>query len=235
MTTLVFPAPSAALLPIADQPGLAVPVRRIYCLGRNYTAHVLELGGDPQIEQPFFFSKPFDAVVPSGATIPYPPLTNQLHHEIELVVVIGKAGANVPAEQALDHVYGYAVGIDLTRRDLQRAAMQRNRPWDIAKGFDRSAPIGAVRPAREIGHISAGAIWLEVNGERRQSADLSEMIWKVPEILAALSLQFELAPGDLVFTGTPQGVGPLLPGDRIVGGIDRVGTVELKLERCRES
>jgi len=201
------------------------PVRRVYCVGRNYAAHAREMGMDPDREPPFFFSKPADALVANGTPVPYPPRTTNLHHEIELVVAIGVGGRDIPLANALAHVFGYAVGNDLTRRDLQFEAREQGRPWDVAKGFDGSAPISAIRPAAESGHVERGAIWLEVNGEPRQRASLSEMIWSVPEIVAELSTYFELRPGDLIFTGTPAGVGPVKRGDSIVGGIDGLETL----------
>ncbi len=201
------------------------PVHRIYCVGRNYAAHAREMGMDPEREPPFFFSKPADAVVANGATVPYPPRTSNLHHEIELVVAIGEGGRDIPVANALAHVFGYAVGNDLTRRDLQFAAREKGQPWDTSKGFDQSAPVSAIRRVADIGHPSRGAIWLEVNGETRQKADLCEMIWNVPEIVSELSGLFELKPGDLVFTGTPAGVGPVVRGDSLVGGIEGLDTL----------
>jgi fumarylpyruvate hydrolase len=196
------------------------PVRRIFCVGRNYAAHAREMGKDPEREAPFFFSKPADALVPNNATIPYPPRTGNLHHEIELVVALNKAGKNIAVANALDHVYGYAVGNDLTRRDLQFEARDKGRPWDTGKAFDRSAPITAIRPATECGHPRSGRIWLKVNGELRQEGNIADLIWSVPEIIAELSTLFELAPGDLIYTGTPAGVSALHAGDRIEGGVD---------------
>jgi fumarylpyruvate hydrolase len=201
------------------------PVHRIYCVGRNYAKHAREMGMDPDREPPFFFSKPADALVANGTPVPYPPRTSNLHHELELVVAIGTGGRDIPLDRALAHVYGYAVGLDLTRRDLQFAAREQGRPWDVAKGFDCSAPVSAIRPAAEMGHLDRGTIWLEVNGETRQRANLSEMIWSVPEIVAELSTYFELRPGDLIFTGTPEGVGPVRRGDSLVGGIDGLETL----------
>jgi fumarylpyruvate hydrolase len=201
------------------------PVHRIYCVGRNYADHVREMGSDPKRDAPIFFSKPADAVVANGAPVPYPPQTQNLHHEIELVVAIARGGRDIPVARALEHVYGYAVGNDLTRRDLQHAAKNAGAPWDTAKGFDHSAPVSAIRRAADVGHLSNGAIWLEVNGESRQRADLTEMIWSVPEIVAALSTYYELQPGDLIFTGTPAGVGAVKRGDSIVGGIDSLETL----------
>lgn len=222
--TLVFPAPPTVTLPVAGSAGGdAVPVRRIFCVARNYAAHAREMGADPAREPPAFFSKPADAIVANGATVPYPPATKNLHHEIELVVVIGQTGRSIPAAAALDHVYGYAVGLDLTRRDLQAAAKQAGGPWDMAKGFDQSAPCSAVVPASRIGHPASGAIWLKVNGAIRQKGDLADQIWSVPETIAHLSGLVTLAPGDLIFTGTPEGVGAVVPGDRLEGHIDGVG------------
>ena len=195
------------------------PVHRIYCVGLNYADHVREMGGGAQREPPIFFMKPSDAVVANGATIPYPPRTANFHHEIELVVAIGRGGRDIPEQRSLEHVFGYGAGNDLTRRDLQHAAKQRGQPWDAAKGFDRSAPVAALRPAG-LGHVSRGRIWLSVNGQLRQESDLTQMIWGVPQIIAELSALFELAPGDLLFTGTPAGVGPLKAGDRLEGGVE---------------
>ncbi len=220
------------VIPPVTQPTVEVagtearfPVHRIYCVGRNYAKHAREMGMDPDREPPFFFSKPADALVPNGTPVPYPPRTANLHHEIELVVAIGAGGRDIPLDNALAHVYGYAVGNDLTRRDLQFAAREQGRPWDVAKGFDCSAPVSAIRPAAEMGHLDRGTIWLEVNGEPRQRANLSEMIWSVPEIVAELSTYFELRPGDLIFTGTPEGVGAVRRGDSLVGGIDGLETL----------
>ena len=205
------------------------PVHRIYCVGRNYAKHAREMGMDPDREPPFFFAKPADAIVANGTPVPYPPRTSNLHHEIELVVAIGAGGRDIPLDRALAHVYGYAVGLDLTRRDLQFAARDQGRPWDVSKGFDHSAPVSAIRPVAGMGHPGTGAIWLEVNGETRQRASLSEMIWSVAEIVAELSTYFELRPGDLVFTGTPEGVGPLVRGDSLVGGIDGLETLRVTI------
>ncbi|HEU5073479.1 MAG TPA: fumarylacetoacetate hydrolase family protein [Polyangiaceae bacterium] len=222
--------------PVADVPSvpvsgtdLAFPVRRIYCVGRNYTEHAREMGFDPEREPPFFFSKPADAVVANGATIPYALATRNLHHEIELVVAIGKAGVNIPREAALEHVYGYAVGIDLTRRDLQLAARDKGRPWDVGKGFDQSAPISSIHRVADVGHPASGALWLEVNGKIRQKADLADLIWPVPDVIAFLSELFALRPGDLIYTGTPAGVGPLEPGDRVHGAVDGLDEISLMI------
>lgn len=205
------------------------PVRRIYCIGRNYAKHIAEMGNDPERTPPVFFCKPADAIVPSGAKIPYPMHTSDLHHEIELVVAVGKAGRNIPADQALSHVFGYAVGIDLTRRDLQKIAKDRGQPWDSAKAFDNSAPLSPLHPASILGHPQSGRIWLAVNDEIRQDADLDALIWSVPECLAELSTYFALAPGDLVFTGTPEGVGPVAAGDRLRGGIEKIDEIDIRI------
>jgi fumarylpyruvate hydrolase len=221
------------LLPPPPPVGLAVmgssqlfPVHRIYCVGRNYADHVREMGSDPRSEPPIFFAKPADALVPSGTQVRYPPRTRNLHHEIELVVALGRGGRDLSAADARALVLGYAVGNDLTRRDLQAAAKQAGQPWDVAKGFDASAPVSPLRLAGDTGPLTQGRIWLEVNGVLRQQADIAEMIWSVPEIIAELSSYFELKPGDLIFTGTPAGVGALLPGDTVRGGVDGVGTLE---------
>jgi fumarylpyruvate hydrolase len=199
------------------------PVGRVFCVGRNYAEHVIEMGHDPDREPPFFFMKPADAVVPTGSTLPFPSITRDLHHEIELVVALGRGGEGIAETDALSHVYGYAVGLDMTRRDLQAEAKKAGRPWDMAKGFDRSAPMSSIRAASDIGHPGSGAIWLRINGELRQEGDLAQQIWKVPETIAYLSTLVELRPGDLIMTGTPKGVGPVEPGDRLEGHIDGVG------------
>lgn len=207
-----------------------IPIRRIYCVGRNYAAHAVEMGSDPDREPPFFFAKPADAIVAGGGKIPYPPLTEDLQHEMELVVVLGSGGRDIPMEQAFDHVFGYAAGLDMTRRDLQAEAKKTGRPWDMGKGFDYSAPCSPVRPASEIGHPAEGAIWLKVNGATRQSGDLNQQIWKVEEAIAYLSRFVALAAGDLIFTGTPAGVGRVVRGDRLEGHIDRVGDISVLIE-----
>ena len=200
------------------------PVARVYCVGRNYAEHAIEMGHDPDREPPFFFMKPADAVVPAGR-LPFPTHTQELHHEIELVVALGDGGRDIPVEEALDHVYGYAVGLDMTRRDLQAAAKRAGRPWDMAKGFDQSAPTGTIRAAEEIGHPEHGAVSLLINGEQRQEGDLDQQIWKVPETISYLSTLVTLRSGDLIMTGTPKGVGRVEPGDRLEGHIDGVGDV----------
>ncbi len=195
------------------------PVRRIYCVGRNYAEHIREMGGDAARSTPFFFGKPADSLVEDGATIPYPPKTENLHHEVELVIAIAKAGNDISVDDALSHVWGYAVGIDLTRRDRQAEAKENGRPWDMAKGFDRSAPVSAISQVSRIGHLASGRIQLAVDGQIKQDSDLDQMIWSVPEIISALSFDIGLRPGDLIFTGTPQGVGPVLRGQTITGSI----------------
>jgi fumarylpyruvate hydrolase len=218
MTEYVFVPPP---IPSVDIAGTRqrFPVHRIYCVGRNYAEHAREMGNDPKADPPVFFTKPADAIVPSGVGVPYPPRTDNFHYEVELVVAVGGAGRNIAAAQAFSHVFGYAVGNDLTRRDLQGASKKKGLPWDTGKAFDASAPIGAIRPASQ-GHIERGRIWLNVNGETRQQSDITEMIWSVSDIVAELSTLFELRAGDLIYTGTPAGVGPLKPGDRIECGID---------------
>jgi fumarylpyruvate hydrolase len=214
-----LPASSAAISGSA----LRFPIHRIYCVGRNYVEHIREMGGEER-EPPVFFTKPADAAMPNDATIPYPPRTSNLHHEIELVIAIGCGGRDIAGDKAFEHVFGYAVGNDLTRRDLQHAAKKNGLPWDTSKAFDCSAPLAPIRPASR-GHVSTGRIWLSVNGQLRQESDIARMIWSVPEIIAELSTLFELKPGDLVFTGTPAGVGVLEPGDRIEGGIEGLETL----------
>ena len=207
------------------------PVRRIYCVGRNYAEHAREMGHDPDREPPFFFMKPASSIVNNGATLGYPVGTKDLHHEIELVVAIGKAARDVPVERALDHVWGYGVGLDMTRRDLQGEAKKLGRPWEMGKAFDESAPCTDLRPAAEIGHPARGAIWLEVNGTKKQSGDIAQQIWNVSEQIAHLSRLVTLLPGDLIFTGTPAGVSSVHPGDRLVGHVDGVGDLTIQYAR----
>ncbi|HSY46394.1 MAG TPA: fumarylacetoacetate hydrolase family protein [Steroidobacteraceae bacterium] len=223
MTEFVFPPPALPSVAVAGSVQ-RFPVHRIYCVGLNYAAHIKETGADPTAP-PVFFMKPADAVVADGAAIPYPPGTANFHYEIELVVALGSGGSDVAPAEARGHVFGYAAGNDLTRRDLQSAARKRGQPWDTSKGFDFSAPVGAIRPASH-GHPERGRIWLKVNGETRQDADISDLVWDVPQIIAALSRLYTLQAGDLIFTGTPSGVGPLRPGDRLEGGIE--GLAELR-------
>lgn len=203
------------------------PVGRIYCVGRNYAEHAREMGHDPEREPPFFFMKPANAIVPDGATIPFPQATRDLHHEIELVVALGKGGANIAVEKALDHVWGYGVGLDMTRRDIQGEAKQMGRPWEMGKSFDNSAPCTALVAASKCGHPAKGAIWLKVNGAVRQNGDLSGMIWNVPETISYLSGLVTLQPGDLIYSGTPAGVGPVKPGDKLEGHVDGVGDLTI--------
>lgn len=223
------PQPSVGIAGNHDQ----FPVHRIYCVGRNYAAHAREMGIDPSNSAPIFFSKPADAVVPATSAkpvnVPYPPQTHDFQHEIELVVALGRGGRNIACSAALDYVWGYAVGLDMTRRDLQAEARKRGEPWDTAKAFDHSAPIGPLHPASRIGHPVSGAIWLDVNGQRRQEADLEQLIWSVPDIIHHLSCYFELAPGDLIYTGTPSGVGPVKHGDTLSGGIDDLGELNVQI------
>ncbi|WP_316192914.1 fumarylacetoacetate hydrolase family protein [Bradyrhizobium sp. SZCCHNRI1029] len=219
-----FPQPS---LPVVGEAGV-FPVRRIWCVGRNYLEHIREMGNDER-DPPFFFAKHADMLAPDGAVIPYPPLTQDMHHEVELVVALKSGGLNIPTDKALDHVYGYAVGIDLTRRDLQLASRKMQRPWEVGKSFDHSAPCSAIQPAAKIGHPAKGKIWLSVNGTERQTGDLSELIWNVPEIIWKLSQQVELAAGDIIMTGTPAGVAAVVPGDTIECGVDGVGTLKVSI------
>ena len=220
-------APSAPVTAAIAGDEAQFPVHRIYCVGRNYAAHAREMGSDPEREAPFFFMKPADALVPSGGTIAYPPSTSNFHHEIELVIAIGKGGADIAQADALSHVFGYAVGIDLTRRDRQFEARDKGRPWDIGKGFDNSAPMAAIHPASVVGHPTQGRIWLAVNGEVRQDADIDALIWSVPEIVSILSWSWELRPGDLIFSGTPDKVGPIAKGDVLTGGVAGLGEIRL--------
>jgi len=226
--TYVIPPPAVPSLPV-EGTGARFPVHRIYCVGRNYAEHAREMGHDPDREPPFFFMKPADTLLTDGRDFPYPPRSRDVHHELELVVALGAGGADISAARALEHVYGYAVGLDVTRRDLQAEAKKLGRPWDAGKAFDASAPCSAVRRAADIGHPAAGAVWLEVNGTIRQKGDLAQLIWTVPEIIAALSTLFTLAPGDLIFTGTPAGVGPVERGDVLVGGVEGVGTLTVRV------
>lgn len=223
--TVLFERP-AVLAPTTD--GRAVAVRRVFCVGQNYAAHAREMGADPSRAPPFFFTKPADAVVP-GPEVPYPSRTANLHHEVELVVALGAGGRDIPVAQALDHVFGYAVGLDLTRRDLQAEAKAAGRPWDMAKGFDASGPLGLITPASVIGHPAAGAILLDVNGITRQSGDLSDMIWSVPEIISALSAFVALEAGDLIYTGTPEGVGAIAAGDVLAARIDGLAPLDVRI------
>ncbi|HJW03949.1 MAG TPA: fumarylacetoacetate hydrolase family protein [Azospira sp.] len=230
----LFTPPPRVALPVAGSAGL-FPVRRVYCVGRNYADHAREMGADTR-EPPFFFSKPADALVPGGGAVAYPPATTNLQHEVELVVALGPAvaslgngGADVPEARALEAVFGYAVGFDLTRRDHQQRSKEKGHPWDMGKGFDQSGPIGPIVPVAQCDHPAAGKIWLTVNGETRQSGDLVQMSWMVAEVIAQLSRLVRLAPGDLIFTGTPAGVSTVVRGDVLVGGVDGVGELTATL------
>ena len=218
------PQPSVAVADSAER----YPLRRVYCVGRNYAAHAREMGKDPDREPPFFFMKPADAVVAPG-TLAYPPQTADLHHEIELVVALGQGGFQVPVERALDLVWGYGVGVDLTRRDLQAIAKDAGRPWEWGKAFDDSAPCSPLVPVSRTGHPTQGRIWLAVNGTVRQQGDLKDLIWPVADIISTISASMRLFPGDLIFTGTPAGVGAIVRGDRITGGVDGVAGIEFTL------
>jgi fumarylpyruvate hydrolase len=214
MTDYAIAPPAIPTIPVEG--GAPFPVRRIYCIGRNYAAHVREMGGHEERDPPIFFQKPADAVVAAGSTIPYPTMTKDFHYEVELVMALKSGGLNIPQEQALDHVLGYAVGLDMTRRDIQG----NGRPWEIAKSFDRSFPCGTLVPVERSGHVQSGRITLKVNGETKQESDIDLLIWKLPEIIANLSTYFELKPGDVILTGTPHGVGPVQPGDRLEAEVE---------------
>lgn len=232
MTLYAFPPEPQVTVPVAGRDVL-FPVRRLYCVGRNYAAHAREMGGDPDREPPFFFCKPDNSIVvaPPGQTVefPYPAQSANVHHEIELVVAIGRGGRDIPVEQALAHVYGYAVGLDMTRRDLQFKMRDKGRPWELGKAFDHSAPIGRIHAAEDIGHPASGAIWLQVDGADRQRSDIDTLIWSVPEVVANLSTFFALQPGDLIYTGTPEGVGPVVRGQVMHGGIDGLGEISVRV------
>jgi len=229
----VFPPHQFAVLPVAGSAEL-FPVRRIYCVGRNYADHAREMGATDQAEgrePPFFFMKPGDAVV-SGTgeiSVAYPPVTQNLHHEVELIVALGAGGANLTVDAAKGLIFGYAVGVDLTRRDIQARAKEKGHPWDMGKGFDQSAVAGAISPVAQSGYLDRGRIWLKVNGEVRQDGDLAAMLWQVADIVANLSTLVRLEAGDLIYTGTPAGVGPLLRGDVLEGGVDGVGTLRARI------
>ncbi len=228
----VFQPEAQVAVPVAGT-NAHYPVRRIYCVGRNYAAHAREMGFDPDREPPFFFCKPNNAIVlaPPGQTVnmAYPPASENYQHEIELVVAIGKTGDNVSVEQANEYVYGYAVGLDMTRRDLQFKLRDKGRPWELGKAFDESAPIGLIHAASNIGHPTQGAIWLQVDGGDKQRSDINMLIWSVPEVIANLSMYFTLHPGDLIYTGTPEGVGKVQRGQVLHGGIDVLGEIRVKV------
>ncbi len=227
----VISPPAVPTVAIADSDDL-FPVNRVYCVGRNYAAHAREMGHDPDREPPFFFAKaPENLVAASeldgGGDFPYPVQSEDVHHEIELVVALSEGGADIAEDKALDHVWGYGVGIDMTRRDLQGEAKKMGRPWDVGKAFDHSAPIGRLHAASNIGHFDQGRVWLEINGDIRQDGDLNQLIWNIPETIAYLSSLFTLRPGDLIYTGTPAGVGPVTKGDVLVGGIDGLSGIKV--------
>ena len=219
----IAPAPQASLA--IQGSDTRFPVRRILCIGRNYAAHAREMGKDPEREPPFFFMKPADTVIDDGVTLPYPPQTQDLQHEIELVVALARGGRDIDEADALGLLFGAAVGLDMTRRDLQGEAKRLGRPWEIGKSFDASAPIAALRPIAAVPSVERGAIWLDVDGERRQRGDLAEQIWSVPQLIAILSRTLRLEPGDLIMTGTPAGVAAVTPGQTITGGIDGIGSI----------
>ena len=222
-----IPAPPQVTVPVDG--GNPFPVRRIYCVGRNYAAHAREMGHDPDREPPFFFMKPADAILQNRSTMPYPPMTKDLHHEIEMVVAIAEGGVDISEDKALNHVFGYGVGLDMTRRDVQGEAKKLGRPWDFGKGFDASAPCARLSPVSKVGHISKGAIWLKVNGEVRQKSDVSMLIWSVPECIAFVSKYMRLEPGDLIYSGTPEGVAAVKKGDKLVGHVDGLEALEVTI------
>ncbi|MDF3415061.1 fumarylacetoacetate hydrolase family protein [Sulfitobacter sp. M57] len=228
MRMFVFAAPQQASLAVQGSTD-RFPVRRIFCVGRNYEAHAREMGKDPTREAPFFFTKPADAALDTPCTIAYPKLTNDLHHEIELVIAIHKGGSDIAEADVMDHVWGAAVGLDMTRRDLQAEAKKMGRPWDWGKAFDRSAPIGPIKPIAQVPSVENGRIWLAVNGETRQDADIADLIWSVREHIAILSQAVDIAPGDIIMTGTPAGVGAVVPGDVITGGVDGIGELQVTI------
>jgi len=227
MSYVLPPPPQASVAVAGTDERFAV--RRIFCVGRNYAAHAREMGKDPDREPPFFFMKPADALVDSGSTIPYPPQTKELHYEMEMVVALGRGGFDVPREKALDLVFGYGCGIDLTRRDLQAQAKEMGRPWDFGKGFDNSAPCGPIHPVAGVGHPGEGRIWLSVNGAVKQDGNLTELIWPVPDVISILSRSMRLAPGDLIYTGTPAGVGAVKTGDKIAGGVQGLDEIAIAI------
>lgn len=223
----LFEVPPATLAKATN--GDIFPVRRLFCVGRNYAAHAREMGRDPDREPPFFFTKWAETVVPSGSTIAYPSETSNFHYEAELVVAIGKGGRDIPVERALDHVYGYATGLDMTRRDLQLIAREQGRPWDTGKNVEQSSPLGIIHPVAEVGHPEKGAIRLTVNGAVKQDADLADLIWPVADVIAFLSKLYRIAPGDLIYTGTPAGVGAVVEGDVVVVTIDGLEATQVTI------
>jgi fumarylpyruvate hydrolase len=228
MPDYVIEKPPVVALPVAGTDEL-FPVHRVYCVGRNYAAHAIEMGHDPDREPPFFFQKNPDNLLTEGKDFPYPGMTEDVHHEIELAVALKSGGDDIPEDKALDCVYGYAVCLDMTRRDLQGQMKQQGRPWEIGKAFEHSAPCGPIVPASAIGHPDHGAIWLKINGEMRQEGDLNQMIWKVPEMITYLSRLFTLQPGDIIMSGTPSGVGPVVRGDKMLGFVEGVGELSLSV------
>lgn len=224
MADYVFTPEPTPTIPVAGSDKL-FPVRRIYCVGRNFADHAIEMGHDPDKEPPFFFQKNPDSIVPPGRDFPYPTETSDVHHEIELVVALKSGGTDIPLDKALDCVFGYGVGLDMTRRDLQGQAKKMGRPWETGKSFEASAPCSAIHPVSEVGHPTQGVIRVEVNGEPRQEGDLNQMIWKVPEMIAYLSGLFELRPGDVIFAGTPAGVGAVVRGDVMTGHVEGVDSI----------
>ena len=224
----VFPPNTQASLAVSGSEA-RFPIRRIFCVGRNYAAHAREMGNDPDRDPPFFFTKPADAAVDTPCTVPYPPLTQDLHFEVELVVAIGRGGSNIALADVMKHLWGASVGIDLTRRDLQAEAKKMGRPWDWAKAFDFSAPIAPIVPLDQVNSLDHGRIWLAVNGDIKQDADIADLIWPVRDHIATLSQAMTLAPGDLVMTGTPAGVGAAVPGDILTGGVDGIGSFEVEI------
>jgi fumarylpyruvate hydrolase len=226
MADYVIPLPPAPSIPVSG--GGAFPVRRVYCIGRNYAAHAVEMGHDPNRESPFFFQKNPNNLDSSGE-FPYPPHSSDVHHEVELVVALKSGGTNIPVDKALDHVWGYAVALDMTRRDLQGEAKKQGRPWEIGKAFERSGPVGPLQPVTKVGHPAAGRIELKVNGALKQEGDMNQMIWKVPEMISYLSEYFELQAGDIIMSGTPSGVGPVVKGDKMDAMIEGLGSLSVKV------
>ena len=227
MSKFVIETPPVVALPVAGTDAM-FPVRRVYCIGRNYAAHTVEMGGDPDREAPFFFQKNPDNLDPSGE-FPYPPHSSDVHHEVEMAVVLKSGGTNIPLDRALDCVFGYGVSIDMTRRDLQGQAKKTGRPWEIGKAFERSGPVGPIHSVADVGHLDHGRVELKVNGDVRQEGDLNQMIWKVPEMISHLSEYFELAAGDVILSGTPAGVGPVVKGDAIEATIEGLGSKAVRV------
>ena len=227
MSAYAIPLWETPAIPVVD--GNPFPVRRIFCVGRNYAAHAREMGHDPDREPPFFFAKPANAVVANWTTVPYPDETSDMHPEIEMVVALASGGYRIPENEALDRIYGYCVGLDLTRRDMQSGYKDMGRPWDMAKGFDRSAPMSEIQRVKDVGHVSEGAVTLTVNGEMRQSGDVNQLIWNVPETISYLSSLITLCPGDLIMTGTPSGVSAVVSGDHLMGHVDGLVDLDIRI------